>query len=284
MTGARSSPAAHVPLLVGLVCLVSCACPELAASSPDNARSVASLVAPAYGSAVAFGRRGHFITTRLAVGQRRIVRLVTSDGRSEWASVHLTNNGQIVVLEGHLSVPPLRGTRGGRLGGQVVAVSGRLNGLRSVHGHFLHGGLTATSLGLARAYEGAPILDARGEIVGVATANGPQLRSLSVVGLRLSSGRLAGIAQARQSSSSLLAVVLVVFAFGVEVGFALVAIRARVSEVWMARRSRRQPTSGRARTQRSAQREQDTGVEVVLRARADDGPVPEVRLIRRSQP
>jgi hypothetical protein len=248
----------------------------------EIAGSVVSLLAPAHGSAFAFGAPGHLLTTRRAVGSGRRVEVLLAGGRTALATVTSTTDSAIVQLRDVSGLVAIRGTGLKRAGTAVRAQSGPLGGMVSEVGTVPSAVHRATTLRSGSAFEGAPIVDARGGLVGVATVNGRHLDALNVRGLRalaVASPQRA----ARSSGFSALATLAIVFAFGIGVGVARLVLRTRVQRKLATRELARRPgpaTQPQA-SQAAAPMEPDTGVHVVLRRRESDGPPPDVRLRRR---
>jgi hypothetical protein len=264
--------------VMGLLALMVAAVGASRAQARAGGRSVVSLLSPAHGSAFAFGGPGHLLTTKRAVGGRWSVKLVTAGGRTEIAAVVPTNDSRVVQLRGPLRLAALRGGGVLRAPSVISVASGPRSGSRVEVGKVLSVPNRATSLAAGAGFEGGPILDARGRVIGIATSRRGRIAAFPVRGLRAISTKPTPVSPSG-SSPSLVAVVAIVFAFGVGVGAARVAIRMRVAQR-LAERSnrRRQPRSPLAGPIGGSSAEHDTGVHVVLRPRPPDEPVPDVRL------
>ena len=258
-----------------LALVTSCVLSTIAEAAQPSA-SVLSLLSPAHGSAFAFGRPGHLLTTRAAVGTATIVKVVARDGQVETATVVSTTDPKLVQLRGALLLPPLHRDRVAIGRANISAVSGPLSGTVVESGETAGRG-RGTTLSARRALEGAPIVDATDGVIGVATADGRHLTVVPVAGLRAVIVR-ARPSRSRAARSSLIGLVAILFAFGIGSGAARIAARRNI-----AHRLARRSITRQLRTVRppAISPEADTGVHVVLRRRSAYEPSPDVRLLRR---
>lgn len=265
--------------------------PILSSAGADQTRlagSVVSLLAPAHGTAFSFGRAGHLLTTRRAVGQATSVRLVTGGGQSELAAVVDTSNPAIVQLHGSLTLGAFHGGPDGRGGDAVSIVSGPLNSMR-VEAGLIRNHRGDTTIKAAAAFEGSPVLNSAGRVIGVSNANGARIAILPIAGLRPLPMAEHPRKKEDKASPSLVPWIALLLAFGVGVGLARVYVRSRTTG-WLERRQlarytpqpdRAQVTPGRPGPRTRLNDEPDTDVHVVLRPREPEEPPPDVRLRRR---
>lgn len=273
--------------VVGILCLALVPGPvDASVGQPAAEGSVATLLSPAHGTAFAFGQPGHLLTSRHAIGQASLVRLVTPGGATEDATVVTTNDASIVQLRGSLVLPALRGASEPKPGSAIQVISGPLNGARVGSGK-VASGAGSTDISSAPAFDGAPVLDRRGDVVGVATVVGTRVAFIRTAHLHAAAPRATA---SGSDSTALIPVLAIVFVFGLGVGIARFAVRTRVGQRLNATGSAAPrhapapppvpPTSSRAERERS---EADTAVHVVLRpGEPDGGQLPEVRLRPRS--
>jgi hypothetical protein len=256
MTAQRLSLRTAPLLLFILIVLVS----TVRASSPQ--RSTVSLVPPAAGSAFAFGRPGHLLTTRAAIGSRRTVELVTTTGRDELATVYRTSNPLLLQLRGPLRLPSLH-TRAGIYIGELVAIeSGPGGGTRTAVGQIISTS-GKTSIRAADTFDGAPVL-AAGRLVGIATVSDGYLRVLSVRALR-------ALVPAQHTSRGIPALAPIIIAAA-----GLLALVIALMLLTAAQRTRRHARTGAQRG--FVPDSPPDELHVTLRRRQPLGPPPEVRL------
>jgi hypothetical protein len=257
MTPSRTAGALFLTLLTAAAGAAS-----VAAREPvlPQAQSVVSIAAPGHGSAFAYGRTGQLLTTRSAVGSARSTTLVTISGERVTATVTPTSDPEIVALQTSLTISVLAGATPDP-GEAVVAQDGPLHGSGHRHGRLLSLTTGLTSIVAFAAYDGAPILDSSGAVVGIAEIDATRIRLGSLSGLSLDTG--GGV-------SLLLVVLLVLAAIGVVAGGLLFAASKRPSPA-----TRRSQKAGVRYRERSA----DADVEVSLRSR-DYTPDPSVELRR----
>ncbi len=284
-------------LLVALTLVLN---PAAAAGSAPLAFSsgIVTLLAPATGTAFAFGRPGHLLTTRRAVHGLTAVELVTAGGRTERAPVVSTSNAAIVQLRGPLVLKSFHGTSRGAAGGVVEVVSGPLNGPHEATGA-LKGTGRDTTIASAPRFDGSPVLNSRGLVIGVATTTGGHLVVLPTAGLRVTAPATTG-----GSSSPLIWLLPLILAIVIGVMLARASIATRTARRRKAahdarhrppsshrrppgsrqpRSLPREPESETARlSDDAAPDEPDTGLHIIIRPHEEDGPLPDVRLRPRS--
>lgn len=254
--------AARARLAVLPVVLALSAWPGVASARPpavSHASSVVSLLAPARGSAFAYGAGGDLLTTRRAVAGAPSVDVVTATGEHETVRVTATAVRGLVLLAGHIALPALgaAGPGAAAVAGPVVAQAGPLDGGRRQRGRFVDGS-RVTTMRAAAPYEGAPVLDGHGRVAGVATRHGQRLAALRVSGLG---------AEAGGGGTSAIVVVLLVLAVLLAVGAASTLV---------VRRRRRDEQAGAVRSTGA-----EPPVDVALRPRTHHPPAEGVQLRRR---
>jgi hypothetical protein len=244
-------------------------------------RAVASLISPAHGTAFAFGHAGSLLTTAQAVAGLQSVSLVTASGQSETATVYPTSNRRVVQLRGSLALRPLHGGGVGGTRAAITVLSGPVAGSQIESGRLRSARTELTSVRSGLAFEGAPVLDSNGRVIGVATQAGGHLSVIPVKGLGATATAPVPASRRPSTGISALAVVAIVFAFGVGVGSARIAIRAGVVRRLGKTSQSRNPRAGTPGLPRPSP---DPNVNVVLRRRPAYEPLPDVRLRSRSRP
>ena len=227
-----------------------------------QAKSVVSILAPGHGSAFAYGRAGQLLTTRSAVGSERSVEVVTLSGEHATTPVLSTSIPEIVALQIALKIGVLASASPSSAEA-VVAQDGPLRGSGHRHGRLLSLTTGMTSIAAFPAYDGGPILNSQGAVVGIAEINASRIQLVSLSGLSLATGG---------GTSLLLVVLLILITLGLAAG-GLVFLSSR--------RSSSATPRPRRSTERQRERAVEQDVDVRLRSR-DYTPDPSVELRRPS--
>ncbi len=241
--------------------------PRSALADPSD--SVVSLLAPAHGSAFAFGRPGHLLTLKSALKGRQTAKIVTQGGQVETVAVAATNDRQVVQLRGRLKLPPL--LKGGRLHPGDSVVVGPLAAAGTPNPVPCSGSVGATR----NISEGAPCVDAARPIVGLVDRRGEVLRLVPVGGIRPLSRPRSWIVS-RGSELPPTVAILMALAFGIGLGLARLMVSSRVQRRLA---QRRRPRRREPPVPPPGDEEMETLVRLVPRVRQETSPAPDVRLL-----